>query len=70
MSVGKQCHPAVWLMSMRHPFTKSTLSLPFLLSFQAEAALDTLNKKDLGEAKSLKKPPQGVDDITVSGAGE
>ena len=24
---------------------------------QAEAALDTLNKKDLGEAKSLKKPP-------------
>jgi dynein heavy chain len=26
---------------------------------QAEAALDTLNKKDLGEAKSLKKPPPG-----------
>ena len=32
---------------------------------QAEAALDTLNKKDLGEAKSLKKPPAGVDDITA-----
>jgi dynein heavy chain, axonemal len=32
---------------------------------QAEAALDTLNKKDLGEAKSLKKPPPGVDDITA-----
>ena len=32
---------------------------------QAEAALDTLNKKDLGEAKSLKKPPQGVDDVTA-----
>lgn len=32
---------------------------------QAEAALDTLNKKDLGEAKSLKKPPGGVDDITA-----
>eukprot|EP00891_Asterochloris_glomerata_P001316 jgi/Astpho2/1316/Aster-06188 len=31
----------------------------------AEAALDTLNKKDLGEAKSLKKPPAGVDDITA-----
>ncbi|MEW5298846.1 MAG: hypothetical protein WDW36_001923 [Sanguina aurantia] len=29
---------------------------PLLL--QAEAALDTLNKKDLGEAKSLKKPPR------------
>ncbi len=26
---------------------------------QAEAALDTLNKKDLGEAKALKKPPAG-----------
>lgn len=26
---------------------------------QAEAALNTLNKKDLGEAKSLKKPPAG-----------
>lgn len=26
---------------------------------QAEAALDTLNKKDLGEMKSLKKPPPG-----------
>jgi dynein heavy chain, axonemal len=24
-----------------------------------------LNKKDLGEAKSLKKPPAGVDDITA-----
>ena len=32
---------------------------------QAVAALDTLNKKDLGEAKSLKKPPAGVDDITA-----
>lgn len=31
----------------------------------ALAALDTLNKKDLGEAKSLKKPPSGVDDITA-----
>jgi dynein heavy chain len=31
----------------------------------AEAALDTLNKKDLGETKSLKKPPPGVDDITA-----
>lgn len=27
--------------------------------------MDTLNKKDLGEAKSLKKPPAGVDDITA-----
>ena len=32
---------------------------------QAEAALDTLNKKDLGELKNLKKPPSGVDDVTA-----
>ena len=32
---------------------------------QAEAALDTLNKKDLGELKSLKQPPGGVDDVTA-----
>jgi len=31
----------------------------------ALAALDTLNKKDLGEAKALKKPPAGVDDVTA-----
>ena len=29
------------------------------------AALDTLNKKDLGELKSLGKPPAGVDDVTA-----
>lgn len=36
-----------------------------MVCVQAEAALDTLNKKDLGEAKSLKKPPAGVDDVTA-----
>ena len=30
---------------------------------QAMAALDTLNKKDLGECKTMSKPPQGVDDV-------
>jgi dynein heavy chain len=33
---------------------------------QAEAALNTLNKKDLGELKSLKTPPAGVDDVTAA----
>ncbi|CBZ52837.1 GA26239, related [Neospora caninum Liverpool] len=33
---------------------------------QAEAALNTLNKKDFQEAKSLNKPPPGVDDITTA----
>ena len=27
------------------------------------AALDTLNKKDLGECKTMAKPPMGVDDV-------
>jgi hypothetical protein len=39
--------------------------LQHCVGVQAEAALDTLNKKDLGEAKSLKKPPAGVDDVTA-----
>lgn len=30
---------------------------------KAMAALDTLNKKDLGECKTMSKPPQGVDDV-------
>jgi dynein heavy chain len=31
---------------------------------KASAALDSLNKKDLGELKSLAKPPAGIDDVT------
>ena len=30
------------------------------------AALDTINKKDLGELKALKKPPSGIDDVTAA----
>ncbi|KAL8275355.1 hypothetical protein Esti_000677 [Eimeria stiedai] len=33
---------------------------------QAEAALNTLNKKDFQEAKALNKPPPGVEDITTA----
>ena len=32
----------------------------------AAEALDGLNKKDLGELKSLGKPPPGVDDVTAA----
>ncbi|KAI3429649.1 hypothetical protein D9Q98_005734 [Chlorella vulgaris] len=32
---------------------------------QAQEALDTLTKKDLGELKALRNPPAGVDDITA-----
>jgi len=30
---------------------------------KAMEALDTINKKDLGELKALKKPPSGIDDV-------
>ena len=30
----------------------------------ASAALDSVNKKDLGELKNLKAPPAGIDDVT------
>ncbi len=33
---------------------------------KAMAALDTLNKKDLAECKTMAKPPQGVDDVFAS----
>lgn len=33
---------------------------------KAMAALDSLNKKDLGELKALKKPPSGVDDVMAA----
>ena len=33
---------------------------------KAAAALDSLNKKDLGELKSLGKPPAGVDDVAAA----
>ena len=33
---------------------------------KASAALDSLTVKDLGELKSLKKPPGGVDDVTAA----
>jgi dynein heavy chain len=33
---------------------------------RAEAALDTVTKKDLGETKALKTPPPGIEDITAA----
>ena len=42
--------------------TKLAAAEPALVA--AEAALDSLNVKDLGELKSLKKPPAGVDLVT------
>ena len=42
--------------------TKLAAAEPALVA--ASAALSSLNVKDLGELKSLKKPPAGVDDVT------
>ena len=42
--------------------TKLAAAEPALIA--ASAALDSLNVKDLGELKSLKKPPAGVDFVT------
>jgi len=44
--------------------TKLAAAEPALIA--ASAALDSLNVKDLGELKSLKKPPAGVDDVTAA----
>merc|ERR1719181_892249 len=44
--------------------TKLAAAEPALVA--ASAALDSLNVKDLGELKSLKKPPAGVDDVTAA----
>eukprot|EP00961_Rhodomonas_salina_P117271 1578502-Rhodomonas_salina.1 len=40
------------------------LALPTVRA--AEAALDTVTKKDLVELKSMPKPPQGVEDVTAA----
>jgi dynein heavy chain len=44
--------------------TKLAAAEPALVA--ASAALDSLNVKDLGELKSLKKPPAGVDLVTAA----
>ena len=33
------------------------------LVLQAMAALETLDKKEIGECKTMAKPPKGVDDV-------
>ncbi|EFN60095.1 hypothetical protein CHLNCDRAFT_133411 [Chlorella variabilis] len=44
---------------------ESELAAAEPLVAQAQEALDTLTKKDLGELKALRNPPAGVDDITA-----
>lgn len=48
-------------MSEKQAVCEKELAAAEPLVAQAEAALDTLNKKDLGETKSLKKPPPGTE---------
>ena len=43
--------------------TETDLAKAEPMVLAAMAALDTLDKKELGEAKTMAKPPQGVDDV-------
>ena len=62
---AEKCAVIAAEVSIKQASCERDLAAAEPLVAQAEAALDTLNKKDLGEAKSLKKPPAGVDDITA-----
>ncbi|CAD7704939.1 unnamed protein product [Ostreobium quekettii] len=62
---AEKCAVVAKMVSEKQASCEADLAAAEPLVEQAEAALDTLNKKDLGEAKSLKKPPAGVDDITA-----
>jgi len=50
-------------VSEKQQSTERDLAMAEPLVEQAMAALNTLDKKDLGEAKSMLKPPPGVDDV-------
>jgi dynein heavy chain len=60
-----KCNEIAAAVAIKQASCESDLAAAEPLVEAALAALDTLNKKDLGEAKSLKKPPAGVDDITA-----
>ena len=45
---------------------KADLAKAIPLLEQAEAALNSLDKKDFGEMKGFAKPPQGVDDVAFA----
>ncbi len=55
---AEKCAVIAKEVSAKQASCEADLAAAEPLVAQAEAALDTLNKKDLGEAKSLKKPPQ------------
>jgi dynein heavy chain len=50
-------------VSQKQAETERDLAKAEPMVAQAMAALDTLSKKDLGNCKTMTKPPQGVDDI-------
>jgi dynein heavy chain len=53
-------------VSTKQRSTEADLALAEPAVEAAMAALNTLDKKDLGEAKTMSKPPAGVDDIFAS----
>ena len=50
-------------VSAKQKSTEEDLAMAEPMVEAAMAALNTLDKKDLGEAKTMSKPPSGVDDI-------
>ena len=60
-----KCQEIAEAVAIKQSSCEADLAAAEPLVEAALAALDTLNKKDLGEAKSLKKPPSGVDDVTA-----
>jgi len=50
-------------VSVKQKDTEEDLAKAEPAVVKAMAALDTLNKKDLGECKTMAKPPMGVDDV-------
>ena len=59
MVEAEKCAVIAKEVSEKQAVCEKELAAAEPLVAQAEAALDTLNKKDLGETKSLKKPPPG-----------
>eukprot|EP00920_Eleutheroschizon_duboscqi_P039681 GHVT01095307.1.p1 GENE.GHVT01095307.1~~GHVT01095307.1.p1 ORF type:complete len:1472 (-),score=182.88 GHVT01095307.1:1015-5367(-) len=63
---AEKCGEIQARVSVQQESCEQDLAMAIPLVEQAEAALNTLNKKDFQEAKSLNKPPPGVDDITTA----
>jgi len=60
---AKECQQIQAEVSVKQRDTEADLAKAEPAVEAAMAALDTLNKKDLGECKTMATPPKGVDDV-------